>query len=238
MINIIRDKIKDEAYFNNYVGSTTDRKRNYITRIEGLDDPKQGFINSSTTLDLFSRNILIAKYSQGEDIEKLIGDFKESVKWFELTYNSTAFYVQMLWMLSIGILLKIEQSEFDKLVELVKKDDPNDYIIDFLINSRYNWGKQSSDVKFETPYKALVDVITLAQTDKQRSVERLKQYLDKEWYKGHSDAGWYDSHKNKHNTYAGYWSWESGALVIVLGLDDSSLKDQQYYPYDMVHWNR
>ena len=35
----------------------------------------------------------------------------------------------------------------------------------------------------------------------------------------------------------GYWSFESGALVKVLGLDDSSLKGLPYYPYDMVHWN-
>ena len=35
----------------------------------------------------------------------------------------------------------------------------------------------------------------------------------------------------------GYWSFESGALVKILGLDDSSLKEVQYYPYDMVHWN-
>jgi hypothetical protein len=30
--------------------------------------------------------------------------------------------------------------------------------------------------------------------------------------------------------------FEQGALVKILGLNDSILKDQQYYPYDMVHW--
>ena len=28
----------------------------------------------------------------------------------------------------------------------------------------------------------------------------------------------------------------TGVLVKVLGLDDSILKGQPYYPYDMVHW--
>jgi hypothetical protein len=234
---MLRDKIKDEGYFRSYIRSTIDRKRNYIKRIQSLDDPRQGFINSGTTLDLFSRNIFISKYSQGEDIEKLVDDYEECVKWFELTYNPTTFYVQMLWMLSIGILLKVEQSQFDRLVELIKKDDPNDYLFDFLLNYRYKWHKRSNDLKFETPYKALVEVINLAQTDKQTAVGRLKQDLEKEWYKGHSTEGWYDNHKSKHNTYVGYWSWESGALVMILGLDDSSLKDQPYYPYDVVHWN-
>ncbi|MDR0574163.1 MAG: DUF1911 domain-containing protein [Tannerella sp.] len=52
----------------------------------------------------------------------------------------------------------------------------------------------------------------------------------------HSDTGWYNDHKNGGNLHYGYWSFESGALVKILGLDDSSLKDMQYYPYDMVHW--
>ncbi|WP_373843810.1 PoNe immunity protein domain-containing protein, partial [Bacteroides heparinolyticus] len=34
----------------------------------------------------------------------------------------------------------------------------------------------------------------------------------------------------------GYWSFESGALVKILGLDDSDWQDLSYYPYDMVHY--
>ncbi|MDO4729539.1 MAG: DUF1911 domain-containing protein, partial [Bacteroidota bacterium] len=63
-----------------------------------------------------------------------------------------------------------------------------------------------------------------------------KTYLSKSWYKERSYAGWHNSHKSKHNIYTGYWSFESGALVKILGLDDTLLKDQKYYPYDMVHW--
>jgi len=37
----------------------------------------------------------------------------------------------MLWALSIGIMLDIETEVFDKLVDLVKKDDPVDYLIDY-----------------------------------------------------------------------------------------------------------
>ncbi|WP_368135627.1 PoNe immunity protein domain-containing protein, partial [Bacteroides caccae] len=47
---------------------------------------------------------------------------------------------------------------------------------------------------------------------------------------------WYNDHKYG-IVHDGYWSFESGALVKVLGLDDSCLKGLPYYPYDMVHWN-
>ncbi len=41
--------------------------------------------------------------------------------------------------------------------------------------------------------------------------------------------------KNK-NLYTGYWSFEVGAVAKILGIDDSSLKDVKYYPYDLVHF--
>ena len=75
-----------------------------------------------------------------------------------------------------------------------------------------------------------------AEQDKAEAVKRLEKYLKKEWYRGHSDLSWHDDHKYGIN-HDGYWCFESGALVKVLGLDDSSLKGLPYYPYDMVHWN-
>ncbi|MFJ1118057.1 PoNe immunity protein domain-containing protein, partial [Bacillus thuringiensis] len=53
--------------------------------------------------------------------------------------------------------------------------------------------------------------------------------------KGHLEEAWYDAHENKHDNYSGYWSFESGAIAKILKLDDSTLKDSSYYPYDMVH---
>ncbi|MDR4190445.1 hypothetical protein COL87_26390 [Bacillus pseudomycoides] len=36
--------------------------------------------------------------------------------------------------------------------------------------------------------------------------------------------------------FSGYWSFESGAIAKILNLDDSTLRDTPYYPYDMVHY--
>ena len=48
--------------------------------------------------------------------------------------------------------------------------------------------------------------------------------------------GWYECHKHQGKLYFGYWSFESGANIKILGLDDSILKGISYYPYDMVHF--
>ena len=66
----------------------------------------------------------------------------------------------------------------------------------------------------------------------------LAEYLKRKWYSSHSDYYWYNSHESKANTYFGYWCFEAGAIVKIMGLDDSALKDNQYYPYDLVHYTQ
>lgn len=76
-------------------------------------------------------------------------------------------------------------------------------------------------------YEALVEKVAAD------AVERLKDYLDNQWYGIHKECAWYGSHKTE--LYYGYWSFEAGAVVKILGLDDAALRDQKYYPYDLVH---
>lgn len=64
----------------------------------------------------------------------------------------------------------------------------------------------------------------------------LKKYLAEQWYEIHSECAWYNSHNSKQNTYYGYWAYEAGAISKILKLNDEELKEQQYYPYDLVHF--
>ena len=64
----------------------------------------------------------------------------------------------------------------------------------------------------------------------------ISHFLKKNFY--HKYAGWYNSHKGRHATYYGYWSFESAAIVAILDLDDSSFRDNQYYPKDLVDYYR
>ena len=66
--------------------------------------------------------------------------------------------------------------------------------------------------------------------------ETFLKYL-RGWYKSHYHSAWYDTHKNeKFKLYYGYWCFEAGAIAKRLGLDDKDLQNEQYYPYDMVHY--
>ncbi|EFA92157.1 hypothetical protein HMPREF0650_1694 [Hoylesella buccalis ATCC 35310] len=185
--------------------------------------------------DIILRNayqILISKYSVGYPVLELIPDYLQGVQFMKKGWNTDAGYVTMLWYLSIGVMLECHK-ELQQLSILLKEHSVKDKFFSFLVNNTQDYA--SEKLLWTTPYAGLIEVIELAKTNKEKAVERLQKYLKKEWYKGHSDCGWYNDHKSKWGVHFGYWSFESGALVKKLGLDDSSLQGLPYYPYDMVH---
>ena len=58
--------------------------------------------------------------------------------------------------------------------------------------------------------------------------------MEKEWFKGHYDYEWKNAHKEP--GYVGYWSFETAAIGKILELDDTSLKGNNHYPYDLAHY--
>ena len=246
----LRDKLNSLEGYQEII----DRNEQYIkedyTKIQTLEEaeiqgvqkyPKTNLAVIKSTKESileYKYKVIRAKYSLGMSKVEIEKCYYSIISSMQESWKKSNGYVSMVWMLSIGIMLEAEPDILEKLKSLVERDHLNDYLVDFLLQNSTQWGKQTPKFEFPRPYKATQDIISLAQTDKTAAVERLKKYLQKEWYKGHSDLGWHDDHKSKWNIHTGYWSFESGALVKILGLDDTLLKDQPYYPYDMVHWRK
>ena len=193
--------------------------------------------NKTVTLFGCKLNSFLTKYSVGEDMEVLKYDYNDLLETLTNHWTITGMYVQMLWMLSIGIMLDTDEQNIRILSGMIDNENVNDALYDFLIKYRLtDWERCSNTVLFPVPYQSALSIISSNNQSKELSIQKLEKYLKKEWYQGHSDCAWHDDHKYgiRHD---GYWSFESGALVKILGLDDSSLKGLPYYPYDMVHWN-
>lgn len=99
---------------------------------------------------------------------------------------------------------------------------------------------ESDVIHWAKPYESLADA--LSSTDNDTALNDLDRFL-KRWYKDLAGTGWHDSHKPNANGnqpgYYGYWSFEAGAAVLLLGIeDDSSLHQYLYYPKDLVAWSR
>ena len=232
--------MRDKIGFKNSFSELIQKNQNSIDRlrqsiISGEAAEERHKIIKATILSR-TIEITIAQYSLGASKEivkgallKTIIAFEEGFKWqgVELGYGQ---YEEMLWTLCLGILCDISDEDFMRITNIIKRDKVQDKLLDFIINGKLKtkWPITSHNYIEPSPYKF---------ADNFSSTTEIKKYLDKVWYKGQEDAAWYDYHEVTHsNLYFGYWAWEAAAIVMIKGLDDSSLKDQKYYPYDAVHW--
>ena len=183
-------------------------------------------------ISIYQEKKMIATYTAGYPIEKFKEEYLIFVDSLVPVWHSNSGYDEMLWALSIGVLLEIDETTFDKLVDLVKKDDPEDYLIDYLIQSRHPEWKIRINYNFPRPYGFTRKIIE--EENSEQALKLLKEYVTKKWYPGHRDTGWYDLHKYNIDNYCGYWSFESGALCKLKGLDYKELEGLSYFPYDLV----
>ncbi|HDR6286912.1 TPA: DUF1911 domain-containing protein [Bacillus cereus] len=176
-----------------------------------------------------------AKYSLGEDVSVIEEDFHNAIYDLENTGSREIGYLSLIWMISLGILLETDKKNIERLKKIVDKKNVNDAVIDFLLcASDIGYTKVTNRYYKENPYAKTREIIELAQTDKKEASKRLQTYMEKEWFKGHYDYEWKNAHKEP--GYVGYWSFETAAIVKILELDDTSLKDNNHYPYDLAHY--
>lgn len=188
--------------------------------------------NIKGTINVLTEEILVATYTAGYPLEDFKEEYINFVNSLLPVWQSNSGYLQMVWVLSIGILLEINDEIFDQLVDLVKKDDPEDYLIDYLIQSRHPDWKIRINYNFPRPYGFTRKIIE--EENAEQALKLLKEYVTKKWYPGHRDTGWYDLHKENIDNYYGYWSFESAALCKIKGLDYKELEGVPYFPYDLV----
>ena len=138
-------------------------------------------------ISYYQKKNMIATYTAGYSIEKFREEYLKYVDSLLPVWHSNSGYDEMLWALSIGILLEIDETTFDQLVDLVKKDDPEDYLIDYLIQSRHPEWTIRINYNFPRPYGFTRKIIE--EENSEKAVSLLKEYLTKKWYQGCRDEG-------------------------------------------------
>ena len=260
----LRDKLNSLEGYREIINLNTEFIKERLEKIEKLikaeKEGKQLFnkpnlevlkLTESTIVNYYI-DLLKAEYSIGFGKQEVSDLYQDYLNFFILTgeaksskdflygenptpYYSTDQYDILLFTFSLAILLNINDKDFKKLVKVRDIVHEPDKLLDFMINNKLG-GRATSAEMNANEYKSYSTIIDIAINNKEEGIQALKQYLLKQWFKDYKRMGWSESHKSKHNIHSGYWSFESGALVKILDLDDTILKDQQYYPYDMVHW--
>lgn len=240
----IRDKLKNRKHFEKVLEERSIIQERYeiISKKEKKGDSIGTYLYYAIAHN--NMNIIGVKYSMGGDIKNLQNIYINSLNYFLLGFeNDNPIYNEILNRVSLGILLNIPDENFNQLVDYVQRMDelakPADWTPDlllwFMLDSRLREDDKRTYAKklaFPKLYKGLYKV-TQAENGEE-SPKALKEYIGK-WYNLNKDAPWYNNHLKK-NCYRGYWAWEVAAVAKIMHIDDTTLKDNPYYPYDMVHW--
>ncbi len=232
----MRNTIKTIEHYIKYIEQRDKSNERFAKLVEdNINNPKANLAVGYHTIMSNYIHKVVALYTAGNSISEIISVYSNCVDGMQKSWDKESGYIQMVWLLSIGILIRTNDETFGKLAALVDRDNEEDYLINYLIAFRQQGRKLINALRFEEPYQSIAEA---TQKNKQQAESDIKQYLEKKWYKGHSDSYWYDNHKSKHDTYFGYWSFESAAVTVIMGLDDSGYRDNQYYPKDLVDYFR
>lgn len=206
-------------------------------------------------------NNLIASYSKGATKSELKQQFSEAlmvmekvwdkkitkvyygVRQKELDQYKLSPYLYMLQMFALSILLDASDDEFNVLVNLIDRDKVKDYLIEFFIIYRVKNREKPQNESYSRfviipqLYKDLVDVAYGNSIDSDE--EAIKHFLDKKWIKIPKKNSVNLNLKDIPNYevkdgFVGLWAFEVAALVKIKGLDDSSFRDNQFYPDRLV----
>lgn len=225
----MRDSIRTKAYFDEFIAQDKERICKFQDKLNSgsIDDERVPLINNK--IIYLKTDLIIAKYSRGDSINDIKNEFEELID-MVCEKVDVSIYEDNLCLASLAYLLGVNSDKMMRLRSKLMESETYDYLIDFVFLG-FESDIDINKISFQREYKKLTKYID------DRTKETFLKYL-RGWYRSHLHSSWYDSHKNeKFKLYFGYWCFEAGAIAKRLQLDDNDLQNEQYYPYDMVHFN-
>lgn len=248
----MRDKLKNARYFEKYDGMLFDSIQESFIKLErGVVVEKMISYYKKSTFS-YMLSYCISAYSSGKDIAEVKKRYMDALNYMPIGWipevvrpyykgkrlNQYSEYY-MLRMLSLGYLLDVSEEDFLILVNLIDRDGVKDYLFEFIIRAKISNRlpiEEESYIKFfdfPNAFKRLRMAIT--EQDKKKSSKLVREFVEKDFIRYLKKSDQYELHESEHDIYYGYWSFETAAIVKILGLDDSKFIDCQYYPKDLVH---
>lgn len=245
----MRDKIKDKAYFEKKYNFHLYRYKKEFKEIkEEFEELKDNhpYEKIEKALGGYYYGIFLsgfdafyAGYSLGKDIEEIkpIGEGLLYGLYKNFKYDIVCFEDIRATLIFI-IILNIKTEYVEKFIKLIRKNELEDRYIDHLIN--YIDEKEeikSEEILFKKREKTVMEVIDLVKDGKKEEATKLlKKYVTKQWLNMQDDQTVIKKNSHLKDYYVGYWCIEAAALVKIYDLDDEILKECDYYPYELAHF--
>lgn len=212
-------------------------------------------INASSLLNSYLE-LALMRYSAGEDLALVAETFLDAIdrgfsRYIEDHPPNTALSMQFMSYSKLNRLfsmLVLNQASQDQAQRFIRSYEaylqageatPDSICARFTqALSGTSALPQAETVHWEKAYGTLWEALSPSTPDAKRPAS-LHEFL-KAWYrKMHgSRAAQTGRLKQQYNSYAGYWCLEAAAAVVILDIDDSSFRDNVYYPKDWADWAR
>ena len=151
----------NEQYFAEYILEETERIRKFQNKLKNNEVREDRIYSVKRKIDAIQFELLIARYSAGEDIEKLENDFMQLLNDMPLYWNGNSSYIDMLWMMALAILFDVSREKFGILSDLVTQYNRKDALLEFFVNYKMNGniGQLKGDYSYGFPYDKLTDIV-------------------------------------------------------------------------------
>ena len=239
----MRGTLKNDEYFSEKLTKSDSDVARYETLVaqviaeKGEED--KGVQWGRAILNTMYQNRINLLYTAGTRDDEIKPTFEKLLANYAEQWKPDSSYMELIKVLSLAVLLGFDREDGNlcRLTKKITESSYEDYLVDrFLCYFDGNRKPSVHISRWKNSYQPLQNVIE--SSDGTEAVSLLKTYLEKQWSNIHKGCAWYGSHKNDKVTYYGYWSFEAAAIVKMCGLDDSLLKGQTYYPYDLLRSKR
>lgn|GEM_PF-1662175 len=246
---LTRDKHREREHFESNILGQIESHNRRLQKLElnQIHPDRVISVKQSMVTNLIQK--VVAMYSAGFPVEALSHDFDVIVKLIEESWVEGAkkikgprniildqycidSFMQFLRLLSIGFLLRLENNFFDRLSSILKTDG----VIDSLFENILSFQLKSREIQYEKPtyqfklFRNLKNAFNCQ--DKGEAQIFVQVFLEKDWLKELKMSHMLTA-TNK-DWYYGRWSFASAVIVAIKDLDDSSFRDNLYYPKELV----
>ena len=221
---MLRDIIKTSAYFNAYIENEDKRIAKFSEKLSTLVDENkksqcEGYIAS------FIKNKMSAQYSRGDSREEVRKTFDAYLE--HIGKSKISSYADYVDMLSLLVIFNVDTSKLRGLKsEGVKNDALMQSLLSHIVKKASD--KKISVLAYPDTYSSFYDFL-----EEKISEKELLDFVSTKWYASCKDVYWYDSHKSKENTYAGYWCWLAAAVLKIKNGHFSTEISCKYFPSDL-----
>jgi hypothetical protein len=178
-------------------------------------------------------HISICQYSLGFELGDIQVSVLDAIDWYEkldpekCRPKSREGYVTQLQLISLCILLGIEEGAWEKVLNKWRSFGVEDRMVDQLIISRDPACNIAKTCLFEKQYLAAAEIFNAPE---EKRLSALSKYT-KGWYKHCRSFSWYNGHEQKGPAYFGYWCLEGAAIAKIMNISLEGTKIGHYFPY-------